>query len=91
MRGARLQPVFLTLRVVFLLKLPSKMVWGPGPSLPPPPSLFMFLFTNWSGVLQGGRAALPSPWVSSGEFWLEPICSVGLNLPCHPTKDHTVK
>lgn len=53
--------------------------------------LFMFLFTNWSGVLQWGRAALPSPWVSPGEFWLEPICRVGLRLPCHPTKDHTVK
>lgn len=53
--------------------------------------LFMFLFTNWSEVLQGGRAALPSPWVSPGEFWLEPICRVGPNLLCHPTKDHTVK
>lgn len=40
-RGARLQPVFLTLRVVFLLKLPSKMVRGPGPFLPPPPSFYL--------------------------------------------------
>lgn len=90
-RGAGFQPVLLTLQVVFLLKLPSRMVWGPGPFLHPPP-LFYLCFCLHIGVgSSGGQGSSPQAQAVPGEFWLEPICRVGLRLSCHPTKDHTVK
>lgn len=53
--------------------------------------LFMFLFTNWSGVLHGARAVLPNPRVSPGEgFGSSPSADLASTFP-HPTKDHTVK
>lgn len=53
--------------------------------------LFMFLFTNWSGVLHGARAVLPNPRVSPGEgFGSSPSAELASTFP-HPTKDHTVK
>lgn len=59
-RGAKLPLVFLALRVVFLLKLPSKMVWGPGPSLPPPP-FFYLCFCLQIGVGSSRGAGQHSP------------------------------
>lgn len=49
--------------------------------------LFMFLFTNWSGVLQGGRAAvLLSPRVSPGEIGSSPSAELDSTFPVTPPR-----
>lgn len=57
---------------------------------PASPVLFMFLFTNWSGVLHGARAALPKPGVARRGLGSSPSAELASTFP-HPTKDHTVK
>lgn len=90
-RGAGLEPVPLTPRVGFLLTLPGRMVWGPGSSLPASLILFMFLFTNWSGVLWGQGQHLQPP-VSPGErFGSSPLLQESNLGSLSPHKDHTVK
>lgn len=76
--------------VAFLLK-PLARWFGVLVLLPSLPCfIYVFVYKlEWGPP--GGQGNVPRSRVSPGEFWLEPICRVGLDLPCHPTKDHTVK
>lgn len=92
-RGAGFQPVLLTMQVVFLLKLPSKMVWGPGPSLHPPP-LFYLCFCLQIGVgSSGGQGSSPQALGVTGrvlarahlQSWTRPFLSPHQGPHCEVT------
>lgn len=77
-----LQSVPLTPWVSLLLKLPSKMVWGPGPSLSLLPSFYLcFCLQIGVGSSTGPGQRSPTPGVTRRGFWLEPVCRVGLDFP----------
>lgn len=64
-------------QVIFLLKLPSRVAWGPGPFLPPLPVLFMFFSHMEVGFPRGAGQCSPAQSVTQRGFRLEPVCSVG--------------
>lgn len=78
----RPQSVPLTPWVILLLKRPSKVVWGPGPSLSSFPSfIYVSVYKLEWGPPRGQGSAPQPPGVTRRGFWLEPAYSVGLDLP----------